>query len=338
MGGKLLADYRRKADAFAAEMQKLRFGLKPSAVYFNPTERCNLDCRYCYIPSEMRRHGRAHEPRAPAGGDGAPGQVLRRHAARRRCGRRSSSTARNRCSTARPCSPRIEAYRERFLFGIQTNATLLDEEAVTFLTDRGVSLGLSLDAANPAVAQRTRRTWDGKGVFDTVVKAMRRLRGYENWSVICTVTKENLRHLDDLVDFFHAEEVPTCLLNIVRCTLPPSRAIKPGDAEAARYFLGALERSHELYRKTGRKLVVANFANILLAIVAPAARRLMCDISPCGGGRCFFALAPNGDLFPCSEFIGIPRFKGGNLFQDDLGDVLKSEAFRQVTERKHRGD
>ena len=57
MGGKLLADYRRKADAFAAEMQKLRFGLKPSAVYFNPTERCNLDCRYCYIPREMRRHG-----------------------------------------------------------------------------------------------------------------------------------------------------------------------------------------------------------------------------------------------------------------------------------------
>ena len=50
---------------------------------------------------------------------------------------------------------------------------------------------------------------------------------------------------------------------------------------------------------------MGNFANILLAIVAPAARRLMCDISPCGGGRCFFALAPNGDLFPCSEFIGL---------------------------------
>ena len=332
MGGKLLADYRRKADAFAAEMQKLRFGLKPSAVYFNPTERCNLDCRYCYIPSEMRRHG----------------EHMSRERLMEAMARLDSYFAATLPKTMRPqivfhgAEPMlnreavfaaIEAYRERFLFGIQTNATLLDEEAVTFLTDRGVSLGLSLDAANPAVAQRTRRTWDGKGVFDTVVKAMRRLRGYENWSVICTVTQENLRRLDDLVDFFHAENVPTCLLNIVRCTLPPSRAIKPGDAEAARYFLGALERSHELYRKTGRKLVVANFANILLGIVAPAARRLMCDISPCGGGRCFFALAPNGDLFPCSEFIGIPRFKGGNLFQDELGDVLKSEAFRQVTER-----
>ena len=189
MGGKLLADYRRKADAFAAEMQKLRFGLKPSAVYFNPTERCNLDCRYCYIPSEMRRHG----------------EHMSRERLMEAMARLDSYFAATLPKTMRPqivfhgAEPMlnreavfaaIEAYRERFLFGIQTNATLLDEEAVTFLTDRGVSLGLSLDAANPAVAQRTRRTWDGKGVFDTVVKAMRRLRGYENWSVICTVTKD----------------------------------------------------------------------------------------------------------------------------------------------------
>ena len=35
----------------------LRFGLKPSAVYFNPTARCNLNCTYCYIPETMRRSG-----------------------------------------------------------------------------------------------------------------------------------------------------------------------------------------------------------------------------------------------------------------------------------------
>jgi len=79
---------------------------------------------------------------------------------------------------------------------------------------------------------------------------------------------------------------------------------------------------------------VANFANVLLAIVAPTARRLMCDISPCGGGRCFFALATNGDLFPCSEFVGVRKFRGGNLFKQEIEDVLDSEGFRLVTERK----
>lgn len=47
---KFLAAYRKEAPAFAAEMHALRFGLTPSAVYFNPTERCNLNCKYCYIP------------------------------------------------------------------------------------------------------------------------------------------------------------------------------------------------------------------------------------------------------------------------------------------------
>ena len=59
----------------------------------------------------------------------------------------------------------------------------------------------------------------------------------------------------------------------------------------------------------------------------------MCDISPCGG-RSFFALAPNGDMFPCSEFIGLKDFKGGNLFRNDIEKVLESKAFKTVTGRK----
>jgi len=120
----------------------------------------------------------------------------------------------------------------------------------------------------------------------------------------------------------------------VRCTLPGARKIKPDDAQAAEAYLAALDRTHALYKKTGRKLIVANFANVLVAILAPTARRMMCDISPCGGGRCFFALAPDGGLYPCSEFIGIPKFCGGNLFRDDINEVLKTPAFASVTGRK----
>ena len=35
--GNLLRAYKRKSKKFAAEMHTLRFGLKPSGVYFNPT-------------------------------------------------------------------------------------------------------------------------------------------------------------------------------------------------------------------------------------------------------------------------------------------------------------
>jgi uncharacterized protein len=333
LGGDLLKAYRKKAAQFAKEMDVLRFGLKPSAVYFNPTERCNLNCVYCYIPEKMRRKGQ-HMSGA---------QIVESLTILKRYFRTTvpkGSLPQIIFHGAEPLLNReavfagIEQFADDFRFGVQTNATLLDDSAIAFLREHDVSVGISLDAPTAAIADRTRANWEGRGVYQQVIEAMGRLKNYPAWSVICTVSQENLRHLTKLVDFLHEHEVPTCLMNILRCTLPQSRSVKPDDAVAAKYFLQALDRSHELYQKTGRKLIVGNFANILLAIVAPAARRLMCDISPCGGGRCFFALAPNGDLFPCSEFIGLPSFCGGNLFRDDLPAVLDSEPFRLVTGRK----
>jgi uncharacterized protein len=160
------------------------------------------------------------------------------------------------------------------------------------------------------------------------------MKGYPAYNVICTVTRWNIAFLGQIVDLFHEYEVPVCMLNPVRCTQPGARDIRPDDAELAEYYLAALERTHELYRQTGRKLIVANFANVLVSIVAPTARRLMCDISPCGGGRCFFAVSARGDIYPCSEFIGLPAFRGGNLFCEDIEDILRSEPFLQVTSRK----
>jgi len=330
--GALLRAYRKKADAFRREMDLLRFGLKPSAVYFNPTERCNLNCSYCYIPERMR-----------SGGEQMPRERLLVALERLRdyFGRTLPAGARPQIvfHGAEPLLNRdavfagIDAFGDAFRFGIQTNATLLDDKALAFLTDRSVSIGLSLDAPSRAVADRTRKDWSGQGVHASVLDAMERLRGYDAWSVICTVTRENTGQLTKMVEFLHGRQVPTCLMNIVRCTLPPSRAVKPEDSTAARSFLTALDRSFELYQESGRKLVVGNFANVLLAILAPTARRLMCDISPCGGGRAFFALTPNGDMFPCSEFIGLEPFNGGNLFRDEVEQVLESRAFRQVTGR-----
>ncbi len=325
--------YRRKADEFAKEMDSLRFTRRPSAVYFNPTERCNLNCTYCYIPEAMRRDGshmseqrlldalsrlkRYFSRTLPRG---ERGQIIF-HGAEPLLNRDAVSTG-------------ISAFRNDFHFGIQTNATLLDDRTVEFLVTHGVSIGLSLDSASESIGSRTRRTWSGRPVHEQVVSAMDKLRGYAHWSVIATMARGNMKRLIDLVEFFHAKEVPTCMLNVVRCTLDRSRRVKPSDATASRHYLAALDRTFELYRETGRKLPVANFANILLAIIAPSARRLMCDISPCGGGRCFFALAPDGDLFPCSEFIGLDEFRGGNLFEDEMKDVLVSPAFRRVTERR----
>ena len=329
----LLSQYRKRSVAFAREMKVLRFGLKPSAVYFNPTERCNLNCDYCYIPEKMRKSG---EHMSEAG-------LLEALAILKSYFKRTlpkgslpqvvfhSSEPMLNCEAV---FAGIEQYRDDFRFGVQTNGTLLDDAAISFLTSRGVSIGLSLDGHIAEIADKTRRNWSGEGSFSKVLAAMERLRGYPGYNIICTVTSRNMQSLCEIVDFFHEGEVPVCMLNPVRCTQQGARDIKPADAQLAKYYLAALDRTYELYQKTGRKLVVANFANVLVGIVAPTARRLMCDISPCGGGRCFFALSAKGDIFPCSEFIGLPNFKGGNIFTDDIETALSTEAFSKVTGRK----
>ncbi len=334
LGTALPQEFADRYERFQTEMQALRFGLTPSAVYFNPTERCNLNCPYCYLPEDMRR----------AGVDMAAADLFR---ALEILGEYFQSTLPE--GSVRPqiifhgsepllqrevIFAAMEKYGDRFRFGIQTNATLLDDEALGFIWERQISLGISLDAHLAEINDQTRRTWGQKGVFGQVSQVLTKLAGYPHYSVMCTVTKANVGHLVDIVDFFHGEQVRVAMLNPVRCTQAGGRLAKPADDVLARQFTAALDRAGELYDQTGRRLVLANFANILIGIVAPTARRLMCDISPCGGGRCFFAVAATGDLFPCSEFIGLPDFKGGNVFVDDIPAVLASPQFRRVSQRR----
>lgn len=332
LGSALPQAYLEKEAELKADLDNVRFRLAPAAVYFNPTERCNLNCSYCYLPADLRRHGEDMTPsrvlealarladyfRGVLPEDIRPQIVF--HGSEPLLARDALFQA-------------IEAYSGVFRFGVQTNATLLDEEAQDFLVQRGVSIGLSLDGASAQVADRTRHTWGGGGVFSQVVQVLERLADYPGLNVITTITRENLEDLPALVDFLHERRAKNVLFNPVRGTQPGGRALMPDGEALAAHFFAALERTAHLYDRTGHKMVVGNFANLLLGLVAPGARRLMCDISPCGGGRCFFAVAATGQVVPCSEFIGFPEFSGGNLFDTPLPEILESTPFQRMKSR-----
>ncbi|MEW6387633.1 MAG: peptide-modifying radical SAM enzyme CbpB [Thermodesulfobacteriota bacterium] len=332
LGQELPQAFLEKEAKLAKDLHTVRFGLLPSAVYFNPTERCNLDCPYCYLPREARRQGQ----------DMPASQLLKA------LGLLTDFFGGTLPAGARPqlvfhgsepllardaVFQGIEQYEGRFRFGVQTNATLLNKEAREFLTAHQTGIGISVDGATAEIADRTRRTWGGSGVFSQTVRVLEELAGYPGLNVITTVTKENVAALPELVEFLHQHGVTNALLNPVRGTQPGGRALMPDQDELAHFFFQALDRVHELNQETGRRLVIGNFANLLLGLVAPGARRLMCDISPCGGGRCFFAVGAGGEVAPCSEFLGLGDFHGGNLFETPLKDILNTPSFRQVTTR-----
>ena len=332
LGSELPRVFREKEARLAADLHNVRFGLLPSAVYFNPTERCNLDCGYCYLPREARRTGRDMEP----------ARVLEALSLLQEFFKKTLPAGARPQLVFHGSEPLlakdavfqgIARYGGYFRFGVQTNTVLLDKNARDFLMAQGAGIGISLDGPTAEIADRSRRTWGGRGVFAETVKVLEELHDYPGLNVITTVTKENVRHLPELVEFFHQRGAGNVLLNPVRGTQAGGRSLMPDQEELAHFFFQALDRSYELYEQTGRKLVVGNFANLLLGLAAPGARRLMCDISPCGGGRCFFAVGAAGEVAPCSEFLGLPEFHGGNLFETPVTELLATPAFKQVTGR-----
>ncbi len=333
LAGEFVGEFRGRADSLGEEMNRLRFGLKPSAVYFNSTDRCNFNCGYCYLPEDMRRNGKTMTTEELCDAVGRLKayfrEVLPAGALPQLIFHGSEPLMAKEAVFAG-----IERFGDDFVFGIQTNGMLLDDEAIAFLKDHGVGIGISLDAPDAETANAVRKNWSGTGGFDHVVRTIEKLVSYPAFNVITTVTSVNVHTLPAMVDFYHERGVKTVMFNPVRCTQTGGQELKPDNAVLAEYFGRALDRTYELYARTGQKLVIANFANVLAGIVGPTGRRLMCDISPCGGGRCFFAVSANGDIFPCSEFIGFSEFKGGNLYQDDLPAVLTSRPFVEVTSRK----
>lgn len=333
LSGSLVEDFTQRAPEFQEEMEHLRSGLKLSAVYLNPTERCNLNCTYCYLPEEMRKNGidmgEAKLDEALAKLKAHFGKILPAGVKPQLIFHGSEPMVAREAMFAG-----IAKYRDDFRFGIQTNATLLDDAAIDFLKEHHVGIGLSLDAPTAEVANSTRKNWNGNGYFDKVVGVIKKLVDYPALNVITTVSKANVHTLTEMVDFYHELGVRVIMMNPVRCTRTGGLELKPDNMVLAREFNKALDRTFELYEKTGRKIVMANFANVLAGVVGPTGRRLMCDISPCGGGRCFFAVAADGEVVPCSEFIGMKEFSGGNIFTDDPDSILASQPFRAVTTRK----
>ena len=258
----LMQEFHKKRDDFVKEIDNLRFGLKPSAVYFNPTERCNLNCSYCYIPETMRQGGvqMSEEQLISALSilkdffnktlpeDRLPQIIF--HGSEPMLAREAVFAG-------------IKKFKNDFLFGVQTNGTLLDEESISFLTSEGIGIGLSLDGHEASIANSTRKNWNGEGFFGKVTSVLEKLKGYPNYNLICTVTQQNMTSLTQIVDFMHEMEVPIGMLNPVRCTRQGAREIKPMDSDMWPHYRAALDRTHELYKKTGRKLVIANFANVL---------------------------------------------------------------------------
>ncbi|MEK6591077.1 MAG: peptide-modifying radical SAM enzyme CbpB [Nitrospinota bacterium] len=324
----LLSLYVREKGNLDKELHDFRFNPDLNCIYIDPTDRCNASCPYCYIPSEIRKQGTQMSGKQLD-------TVLKKIARYFRNSERKPVIV---FHASEPLLVKeiifkaVDKFSNQFLFGLQTNAILLEKREVGFLKKHRVGVGISLDSFDPDINNRQRISVKG-GNFNKAVQAIEWFNGYAGLNVISTVTRLNVRHLPDLVKFLHERKVGCVLLNPVRVTQKPALKLLPDQKIFARYFIDAVNNAMDLSRRSGRRIVIGNFANLVLAIIAPTARRMMCDISPCGGGRTFLTITAQGDMIPCGEFIGLKEFSGGNIFETSISRAMRSRPFREVRER-----
>jgi uncharacterized protein len=330
---KVLPLYQKQKAALDEEMRAFRFDINLSAVYINATDRCNGRCQYCYIPEYMRTGGDnmsrddlfenlkriiSYFKRQPQNKGRKPVVVF--HGSEPLMVKREIKSA-------------IEHFNREVIFGIQTNATLMNEQDARFFMDYRVSVGLSLDSLTQNDNTFMRPMVGQRDAFSAVMDALSWFKNYKGLSVITTITQHNVHELADIVRFLHKRGVTASLLNPIRCTLPETVHLRPNQDELYTHFKEAVDVALDLTLKSGQKIVVSSFSNTILAIVAPVARRLMCDITPCGGARRFFYILPDNSTTPCGEFIPITSSRGAGIIDNSFESVLDSQAFKDVRTR-----
>ena len=316
--------YSQMQAKLAAEMKELRYSTELILFYVNPTDMCNANCPYCYLPKEVKSRGKNmtyQELKA----------IVEKASAFFKSQKRKGSVI---FHGTEPLLNKdnlfqiIKEYHNDVFFGIQTNGLAFTEQDADFIKEYKVNIGISLDSPVEEINDFLR----GPGQYKQIMKALEWFKGYRGLNVVTTMTTYNVGQLKDMVQLLQSKGVTLCLMNPVRGTQQSAHALRPDPAVAAAAFISATEEAIRL-TKEGKRIVVADFANILLGIIAPSARVMMCDISPCGGGRRYFAVAANGNAYPCGEFIGMEDFNGGNIFKDSIENIAGSSNFLKVTKR-----
>ena len=207
-----------------------------------------------------------------------------------------------------------------FRFTITTNGVLLNDETIEYINREMSNVVLSLDGRQP-VNDRMRPTVNGKGSYEVIVPKFQKLvagRGTKDYYVRGTFTRDNLDfsqdvlHMGDL-GFRHVSVEPAS------GPLDDPFAIKEED----------LEKVEAEYEKLAGQLMERpdiNFFhfNVDLAQGPCVIKRLR----GCGAGCEYVAITPDGDIYPCHQFVGKEEYRMGNVF-DGSFDMDISGTFAQ---------
>ena len=230
----------------------------------------------------------------------------------------------------------------RFRNLLQTNATLVSQEWADFFVAENFGIGVSLDGTEELHNQH-RLSLSHQSTFNKTLRGIDILKKNNvPISVLCVVTKKSLNYAQKIYKFF------TSGLSLDRFDfLPmvelPAFAAKTSNEQTTRNFIpGSLEQG-DFYRfmkdifdvwwhDNDPNISVRFLDNVLIGLLGK--QPTSCTFN----GSCgeYTTLDTDGTLLPCDNFIEYKNLSFGNMYSENLGDLLGSskrlDYIRQVSQ------
>jgi uncharacterized protein len=210
---------------------------------------------------------------------------------------------------------------KHFRFTITTNGLLLNEEIMKYLNETMDNIVLSLDGRKE-IHDRARVRKDGSGSYDLVLpklKKMASMRQGKDYYVRGTFTADNL---DFSKDVLHMAEIGFEQISIEPVVLPEGSDMEIRNEHLNTIFAEYEKLASELLELKKKKCGV-NFFHFMIDFEGGpcVAKRLR----GCGSGTEYLAVTPQGDLYPCHQFVGLKEFRLGSVYTKiERQDIVNS--------------
>ena len=215
-------------------------------------------------------------------------------------------------------------HNKKFRFTITTNGLLLTDDKIDFINKEMSNVVLSLDGRKE-VNDKLRITPNGKGCYDYIVPQYQKLvatREGKDYYARGTFTKHNL---DFTKDVMHMVDLGFDQVSVEPVVSDVKLSYSIKEEDLPRVFEEYENLANEIIRskKEGKNF---NFFHFMLDLEqGPCAIK---RLRGCGCGNEYIAVTPEGDIFPCHQFVGDDKWKMGNL-NDETFDIEMKKNFAQ---------
>lgn len=222
---------------------------------------------------------------------------------------------------------------KNFRFTLTTNGMLLNDEVIEFANKEMSNVVISLDGRKD-INDSMRKTHDCRGTYELILPAFKKLaasRNQENYYVRGTYTHYNTDFASDVI---HMADLGFKELSIEPVVAPKDApyALKESDIPQ---LLSEYERlaSEMLKRKRAGDGKDFNFYHYMIDLTGGPC--IVKRISGCGVGTEYVAVTPEGDLYPCHQFVGDEKFLLGNIYDGITNDSICDE-FKKCNVYSHK--